>query len=127
MKEKNKLDISKQEDLCMGVMNLVALEEHLAFTALKTGKEEYLHVLDAIRELRKNLLKKLVKNKDGQMWCASKHLLAATMRFLEVGEKCIGNDDKEADEFFKAAFDTYSMFWFLQKMGGKDDVKKTGK
>lgn len=127
MQEKNKLDISKQEDLCVGVMNLISLEEHLAFTALKTGKEAYLHILNAVRELRKKLLEKLVKNKEGQNWCSSKHLLAATMRFLETGEKCIGNDDKEAHEFFKAAFDTYSLFWFLQKIGGENVVKKTGK
>ncbi len=122
-----KLDISKNEDLCVGVMNLISLEEHLAFTALKTGKEEYKHVLSAVREVRKRLMKKLVKNTEGQMWCISKHLLAATMRLLETGEKCMGNDDKEANEFFKDAYDTYSLFWFLQKMGSKNDVEKTGK
>lgn len=122
-----KLDISKKEDLSIAVMNLISIEEHLAFTAMKTGKKEYLEVLDAVRELRKKLLKKLIVNTEGQMWCISKHLLSTTMRLLETGEKCIGNSDEEAKELFEGAFDVYSLFWFLQKIGGKNDSKKSRK
>lgn len=122
-----KLDLSKKEDLSIAVINLINAEEHLAFTAMKTGKEEYLKVLDSVRELRKKLMSKLVVNKDGEMWCISKHLLATTMRLLETGEKCIGNSDQEASELFKDAFDVYSLFWFLQKLGETHDAKKTGK
>jgi len=121
-----KLDLSKKEDLSIAVMNLISIEEHLAFTAMKTGKEEYLKILDCVRELRKKLLKRLVVNREGEMWCISKHLLATTMRLLETGEKCIGNDDKQANELFKGAFDVYTLFWFLQKIGGKS-ARKTGK
>ncbi len=122
-----RLDLSKKEDLSIAVIHLINTEDHLAFTAMKTGKEEYLKILDSVRELRKKLLKKLLINTEGELWCCSKHLLAATMRLLETGEKCIGNDDQEADELFKDAFDVYSLFWFLQKLGEKHDVKKTGK
>lgn len=122
-----KLDMSKKEDLSLAVMNLISIEEHLVFTAMKTGKEEYLNVLDSVRELRKKLLKKLERNTEGEMHCINKHLLATTMRLLETGEKCIGNDDQEANELFKDSFDVYSLFWFLQKLGEKHDVKKTGK
>ncbi len=94
---------------------------------MKTGKEEYLKILDSVRELRKKLMKKLVVNTEGELWCISKHLLAATMRLIESGEKCIGNDDKEADELFKDALDVYSLFWFLQKLGDKPVTKKAGK
>jgi hypothetical protein len=124
---RKKLDLSKKEDLSIAVIHLINIEDHLAFTAMKTGKEEYLKVLDSVRELRKKLMKKLVINKEGEMWCISKHLLAATMRLLETGEKCIGNDDKEANELFKDAFDVYSLFWFLQKVGGKPVARRAGK
>lgn len=131
MKEKKlakKLDLSKKEDLSIAVIHLINTEDHLAFTAMKTGKEEYLKILDCVRDLRKKLLKKLVMNTEGEIWCANKHLLAATMRLLETGEKCIGNDDQEAEELFKDAFDVYSLFWFLQKIGGDGgNVKKAGK
>ena len=122
-----KLDLSKKEDLSIAVIHLINAEDHLAFTAMKTKKEEYLKVLDSVRNLRKRLMKKLVSNTEGEMWCTSKHLLAATMRLLETGEKCIGNDDKEANDMLKDAFDVYTLFWFLQKFGEKYDVKRTGK
>ena len=113
-------DLTKMEDLSMAVMNLISIEEHLAFTAMKTGKEEYLHVLDSVRSMRKELLKKLVKNTEGELWCISKHLLATTMRLMETSTKYINNDSKEALEYAKNAHDLYSLFWFLQKIGGKD-------
>ncbi|OGI15582.1 hypothetical protein A3K63_01545 [Candidatus Micrarchaeota archaeon RBG_16_49_10] len=122
-----RLDLSKKEDLSIAVINLINAEEHLAFTAMKTGKEEYLKVLETVRELRKKLMSKLVRNKEGEMWCISKHLLAATMRLLESGEKCMMEGSQESGEFFKDAFDIYSLFWLLQKMGESNDAKKTGK
>ena len=117
---KDAKDLTKLEDLSMAIMNLISIEEHLAFTAMKTNKEEYLHVLDSVRNLRKNLLKKLVKNTDGEMWCISKHLLATSMRLMETSTKYINNDNKQALEFVKNAHDIYSLFWFLQKIGDKD-------
>lgn len=130
MKKKDiakKLDIAKKEDLSIAVIHLINTEDHLAFTAIKTGKKEYLKILDSVRELRKKLFKKLIKNTEGEMWCANKHLLAATMRLLETGEKCIGNNNNEANNLFKDAFDIYSLFWFLQKMGEGRDAKKSRK
>src|SRR3990172_7827752 len=116
----DKVDLTKLEDLSMAVMNLISIEEHLAFTAMKTKKEEYLHVLDSVRNLRKILLKKLIKNTEGEMWCISKHLLATTMRLMETSTKYINNDNKTALEFAKSAHDLYSLFWFLQKVGDEN-------
>ncbi len=108
-------DLSREQEIAFAVMNLVGLEEHLAFTAMKTKKPEYTAMLNAVREMRKRLLKKIVRNKDGESWCASKHLLAASMRLMECGTKHIDNP-KEAAEFFKDSFDCYCMFWLLQKI-----------
>ena len=117
---KSNVDLTKLEDLSIAVMNLISIEEHLAFTAMKTNKEEYLHVLDSIRSLRKSLLKKIVKNTEGELWCISKHLLATSMRLMETSTKYINNDTKQALEFAKNAHDLYSLFWFLQKIGDRD-------
>ena len=84
---KSNVDLTKLEDLSIAVMNLISVEEHLAFTAMKTKKVEYLHVLDSVRELRKNLLKKIVKNTEGELWCISKHLLATTMKLMGCMER----------------------------------------
>ena len=111
----NDIDLSEKHDLSIAIMNLVNLEEHLAFTAMKTKKEEYLHVQASIRKMRVRLLKKLVKNTEGELWCISKHLLATTMRLIESSTKYIKKDPKQAKELIEDAYDVYTLFWFLQQ------------
>src|SRR4030066_1504355 len=123
---KGKLDLSSDEDLSIAIMNLVSIEEHLFFTQQKTNKDEYLDLLREVREMRKELLKKIIKEYEGEVWCISKHLLAASMRLMEVGTKQhkAGNK-KEAEELFEKAYDCYSLFWGLNmKLIKTDDIKK---
>lgn len=111
---KNKLDLSSNEDLSIGVMNLISIEEHLFFTAVKTGKIKYLDFLNEVRQMRKTLLKRIIKDYEGEIWCISKHLLAATMRLNEVGTKTLNQGKKkEAWELFNMAYRLYSLFWGL--------------
>lgn len=110
---KNEPDLSKDEDLAIGIMNLISIEEHLFFTAQKTGNRKYLEMLGSVRSLRTKLMKKLVKNPQGEEWCISKHLLAASMRLVEVGTKEYGTDKKEADSYFNAAFGLFSLFFAI--------------
>src|SRR3989338_8117505 len=77
-------DLSKQEDLSIALMNLISLEEHFYFSSMKTGNKAYLDMLNSVRTLRKSLLKKIVKNPKGEEWCISKHLLASSMRLIEL-------------------------------------------
>ena len=110
-KEK-KLDLSSDEDLSIAIMNLISIEEHFYFTAKKTGKDKYFDLLREAREMRKELLKKIVKDYEGEVWCISKHLLAASMRLMEVGTKQLGRgNEKEAKEMFEKAYNLYSLFW----------------
>src|SRR3989338_1090537 len=95
-------------------MNLISLEEHLYFTAVKTDNQSYLEMLNSIRSLRKNLLGKIVKNPEGEEWCISKNLLAASMRLIEVGKKELSKENlKEANAYFKSAFSLYSLFFAI--------------
>ncbi|MEM1804731.1 MAG: hypothetical protein QXI77_01910, partial [Nanopusillaceae archaeon] len=94
-----KLDLSKEEDLVIGIMNLISLEEHLFFSGVKTGNDLYYNLLIKIRKIRKELMKKVIKNSEegAEIWCISKHLLAATMRLYETGEKLLDSKrEKEA-------------------------------
>lgn len=112
LKKKNKLDLSSGEDLSIAVMNLIGLEEHLFFTGAKTGKEKYYDLLAKARETRVELLKKIVKDTEGEQWCISKHLLAISMRLIEVGTKYQAQKKKkEARDMFSRAYDFYSLFW----------------
>ncbi|MEK9155856.1 MAG: hypothetical protein AAB360_00945 [Patescibacteria group bacterium] len=110
--KENKLDLSADEDLSIAIMNLISIEEHFFFTAKKTGKDKYFDLLKEVREMRKDLLKRIVKDYDGEVWCISKHLLAASMRLMEVGTKELGRGKKkEAEDFFNKAYNLYSLFW----------------
>ena len=109
-------------------MNLVSLEEHFFFTAAKTGKDEYLDLLNEVRSMRKELLAKMVPQHEGETWCISKHLLAATMRVMEVGTKHLGAGEKEeAKKIFGTAYKIYALFWALRlKLINTADIKKVG-
>jgi hypothetical protein len=124
-KKKDKFDLSSDEDLSIAVMNLVSIEEHFFFTAQKTGKGEYFDLLNEVRQMRKELLKKLIKEYEGEVWCISKHLLAASMRLMEVGTKQLGaGNKKEAQELFKKAYQLYSLFWGVNlKLVSVKDIK----
>jgi len=112
LKNEHKLDLSLDEDLSIAIMNLISLEEHFFFTGAKTKNSRYYELLGEVREIRKKLLKKIVKDTEGEEWCISKHLLAASMRLIEVGTKFQSRGKKEkADETFSFAYDLYSLFW----------------
>ena len=109
-----KLDLSSDEDLSIAIMNLISIEEHLFFTSQKTGKESYLDLLNEVRLMRTELLKKIITDYEGEVWCISKHLLAASMRVMEVGTKELKKGNKkEAWELFEKSFKLYSLFWAI--------------
>jgi hypothetical protein len=113
-KTSDKIDLSSKEDLAIAVMNLISIEEHLFFTYSKTGKKSYLQVLNEVRQIRKKYLAEIVKNMEGEIWCISKHLLASSMRLMEVGTKMLNdNKQKEAEDLFEKANSLWNMFWGL--------------
>lgn len=128
MKKQDKLDLSSDQDLSIAIMNLVSIEEHFFFTGAKLEKPEYFDLLQEVRKMRGNLLRKVVKEPEGEVWCISKHLLAASMRLMEVGTKQQGMGNKEeARELFQKSYDLYSLFWGINmKIVKTDDIKKIG-
>ena len=115
LKEKSGVDLSTAEDLSLAVMNLISLEEHFFFTGVKTKKDEYFDTSNEIRSIRKDLLGKLMPNHEGETWCIGKHLLATTMRLIEVVTKLQSENKKdEAKDMFGKAYKIYSIFWALK-------------
>ena len=119
--KKNGADLSTEEDLAIAVMNLISLEEHFFFTGAKTGKPEYYDLVLEIREMRKKLLGRMIEKTEGETWCISKHLLATTMRLMEVGTKLQSGgadgknpDKKAAEEMFKYAYKAFNLFFALR-------------
>lgn len=124
-KKVNPKDLSSDQDLTIGIMNLISIEEHLMFSGAKTGKNSFYDLIEGIRELRKKLMQKVIPAYEGEVWCISKHLLSSSMRLMEVGTKqlSLGNK-KEAYELFDESYNLYCMFWGLNmNIINVDDVK----
>ena len=124
--KKGELDLSSDEDLSIAIMNLISIEEHFFFTGAKTGKPGYYDLLSTAREMRKDLLKRIIKDYEGEVWCISKHLLSASMRLMEVGTKALTKGNKkDAEDMFKKAYELYSLFWGINlKLVDLGEVKK---
>ncbi len=114
LKKQNPKDLSSDQDLSIAIMNLISIEEHLVFSGAKTGKTGYYDLVGEIRELRKDLMQQMIKEYEGEVWCISKHLLAASMRLMEVGTKQQSMGRKEEGyKLFNQAYDLYCLFWGL--------------
>ncbi len=116
-KKANPLDLSSDQDLSIALMNLISLEEHFFFSGAKTKKPGFYDLLNTVRSMRKELMERIVDKSSvegGEVWCISKHLLAASMRLMEVGTKALGAGKKDdAMEMFEKSYDLYSLFWGL--------------
>ncbi len=113
-KKVNPKDLSSDQDLTIAIMNLISIEEHLVFSGAKTGKTAFYDLIEEVRETRKTLMQKVIPAYEGEVWCISKHLLATSMRLMEVGTKqqSLGNRD-QAYDLFNKAYDMYCLFWGL--------------
>lgn len=114
-KKVNPMDLSSDQDLTIALMNLVSLEEHFFFSGAKTRKTGFYDMINTVRDMRKDLMSRIVKKssaEDGEVWCISKHLLAASMRLIEVGTKALSaGNTNDAYAMFNRAYDLYSLFW----------------
>src|SRR3970040_1151162 len=122
--KQKELDLSSGEDLSIGIMNLISIEEHLFYTFNKTKDSKYLDLLNEIRAMRTELMKEIIKDYEGEVWCISKHLLAASMRLMEVGTKELKKSavadpaealklKAKAWDLFDKSYKLYSLFWGL--------------
>lgn len=126
LKLEKKLDLSSGEDLSVGIMNLISIEEHLFFTHQKTKDDSYLTLLNEVRKMRTELLKEIIKDYEGEVWCISKHLLAASMRLMEVGTKKLkGGDQKQAKNLFENSYKLYTLFWGLNLASSGENIKQS--
>lgn len=124
-KKVNPKDLSSDQDLTIAIMNLISIEEHLVFSGAKTGKNSFYDLVQNIREMRKTLMQKVIPAYEGEVWCISKHLLASSMRLMEVGTKqqSLGHKE-EAYKLFNQAYELYCLFWGLNmNMLNVADVK----
>jgi len=125
-KKKEKFDLSADEDLSLALMNLISMEEHFFFSGAKSKDEKYFNLLDETRKMRIELMKKIEKNPTYEDHCLMKHLLAASMRLMEVGTKKLSEGKREeAYDLFEKSYNLYSLFWGINlKFVKTKDIKK---
>src|SRR3990167_5081600 len=128
LKKAGRVDLSAAEDASVAVMNLISLEEHFFFTASKTGDASYHDISKDIRAMRTRVMEGLIDKHEGETWCATKHLLSATMRLIEVGNRYNAEGQKEkAKQFFADAYRLYTIFWSLKtKLVSADTLVSAG-
>ena len=98
-KKVNALDLSSDQDLTIGLMNLLFIEDY-------TGAGD-LH--DMVGEIRGRLMDKIIKKSDKNRLLSEK-LLLESMRLNEMGNQESGTT---AYELYNQAYGYYSMFWGL--------------
>lgn len=125
-KKKEKFDLSADEDLSLALMNLISMEEHFFFSGVKSKDEKYFNLLDETRKMRIELMKRIERNPTYEDHCLMKHLLAASMRLMEVGTKKLSEGKKEeAYDLFEKSYNLYSLFWGINlKLVNTKDIKK---
>jgi len=95
-------DIDIKSDLLFGVMNLIEIEEHCHGSFITTNDERFLEIKNLASELRKKYTPKIEKEENSQLHCINKHLLSASFRLWEVGDKhWRDGDSKIAIECYK--------------------------
>ena len=68
----------------------------------------------AKKEAKKLSMEEMIAQMDAAKKANPKHLLAASMRLMEVGTKALGAGNKEdAYAMFEKSYDLYSLFWGL--------------
>ena len=129
-------DIDIKSDLLMGVMNLIEAELHSAGSFLTTDDEKWLDIKKKIFNLRRKYMKDVEKEDVSKLHCFNKHILSASSRLTECGDKELRNNNKEkAIEYYKDSRILLELFidlnWVDEKpkktfinrlMGGNGDV-----
>ncbi len=131
LKRRDLQDLSSDQDLVFAIMNLISIEEHLAFTGTKVADPSYYLLITEVRQLRKQLMQQVVGEQcPGETWCIKKHLLAASYRLLEVGSKQTDLASSATDTthdphtasnryleraafYYQQAYELYNLFWGL--------------
>lgn len=114
-------DVEKKSDLLIGVMNLIEAEMHSHFSYFSANDDDWIDVKDFIRKLRSKYQSEVERDEDSQLHCWNKHILSASFRLMETGDKELTEGDKEkAKEYYEDSYRLLNAFYYMNWMkGGK--------
>ncbi|MBQ7128093.1 MAG: hypothetical protein IJO18_03875 [Alphaproteobacteria bacterium] len=99
-KKVNPRDLSSDQDLTIGLMNLIAIENI-------AGDSQ---IAQMVGDVRKKLMRRVVT--DDAKYDASLDLLGKSVMLMSDGMRAFP-DNRKAYELFDAAYEAYAMFWGL--------------
>lgn len=92
----HKKDVGYIEDAITSVLNLCHCEWHSIKSFFETGDENWIKISSECRKDRGELLDKIVKEGDGELYCFSKHILLSIGAFIELGNRDWETGNKES-------------------------------
>lgn len=117
-KKTNPLDLSSDQDLTLGLMNLIAIERVMGIC----DKSDLCRM---VKDLRVSLMRRIV-SESAPVWDASIQILGDAMDLIQVAnERLTVGDSGVSYAMYEDAYSLYSLFWGLN-MGLIDvkDIKK---
>ena len=99
-KKVNPRDLSSDQDLTIGLMNMIAIE-NIAPNS---------QIADMVHDMRAQLMSRVVL--DNAKMDASQQMLGRAISLMNDGMHAFP-DNKKAYEYFDAAYEAYAMFWGL--------------
>jgi hypothetical protein len=101
-KKVNVLDLSSDQDLTIGMMNLLFIKDYL-------NNDSDLSKI--VHNIQSKLMDKIVKKSDKNR-LLSEQLLLESMRLMVDGDKQLASGNKDdAYKLYDSAYEKYSLFW----------------
>lgn len=118
MKKKNK-DVGYIEDLLTALINLTHAEWHSIKSFFETNDADWIKISAECRKDRGELLDKITKENDGELWCYNKHSLLFIGAFIELGNRDWSKGNKEeAIKNYEKAKKWLGIFLIKNNIGG---------
>ena len=109
-KKVNVLDLSSDQDLTIGLMNLLAIEDMVPNS----------QIADMVRGLRKKLMQPIVDKAvvKGDVWPILERMLMGVVAQIKIAENAQKNGDSaSAYVAYDKAYELYAVFWGLVMFG----------
>lgn len=109
-KKVNVLDLSSDQDLTIGLMNLLAIE----------GMASNSKIADMVQQTRKKLMRPIVDKAvvEGDVWQVLEKMLLSVMVQIKIAEDLQQKgDNAQAYAAYDKAYELYAVFWGLVMFG----------
>lgn len=126
MKLDKKGDVGLVEDTIFTLKNLLATEDHSALSYGMSKDDKWIEILEIIRRIRTKWLAIITKKEKSQLYCFSKHILAASEGLIEISNRFIQTKQfNEGREALNDATELISLFLILNGHEKQDPKKIT--